>query len=84
MSGMKVTLQIEMKLTYIAFKSLVGGGAGKGDEGEVRIDVLGSGLRKISFLPAWLAKIILLKEISPGRKKSPLMFMMQIENENLT
>lgn len=48
---MKVTLQLDMKLTCITFKSLVGA---LGDEGEVCIDVLGSGLREIPlFLPGW-------------------------------
>lgn len=51
MSGVKVTLQIEMKLTYIEFKSLVGGG---GDEGKFAQMYLGPGLEKSPlFLPGW-------------------------------
>lgn len=46
---MKVILQTEMNLTYIAFNSLQGTA---GDEEEARLDVPGSELRKISFLPA--------------------------------
>lgn len=34
------------------------------------LDAPGSGLSKISSLPAWLAKIILQNELSLGRKKS--------------
>lgn len=45
---MKVILQTEMNLTYIAFNSLRGTA---GAEGEARLDVPGSELRKISFLP---------------------------------
>lgn len=36
----------------------------------MHLDVLGSGLSKISSLPAWLAKIILRSKLSLGRKKT--------------
>lgn len=45
-------------------------GGSRGCEGGVPLDAPGSGLSKISSLPAWLAKIILQNELSLGRKKS--------------
>lgn len=75
---MKVISQIEMQLTYTAFKSPAGDCTGC--EGEAYLDVLGSGLRKISSLPAWLAKMMLLNCIFLGRKKS-LNALMKLKTE---
>lgn len=75
--GMRAILQTQVRLAHTSQKLSSGG---RGQE-ETHLAVLETGLQKI-FLPTWSAKILFLT--SPCEDKRALMFMMQIENEEIT